>query len=88
MHTRSAKNKVTGKFTVTVFDWNGVECYRGDFDTMQDADRAAQQEERAMTTRMQAPAASLSLNEILMSDDELLAELYDRDGYGSGSDGW
>lgn len=90
MHTRSAKNKITGKFTVTVIDWNGVECFRGEFANMIDAERAAQREERAMTMRMQAtPQAQssqrymdaiesdvpLSLDDILMSDDELLREL-------------
>ncbi len=74
MHTRSAKNKVTGKFTVTVWDWNGAVCFRGEFDDMHDADRAAEREERAMTLRAQAPQ---SLDEIFaeMDDDALLAEL-------------
>lgn len=90
MHTRSAKNKVTGKFTVTVFDWNGAECFRGEFENMVVAELAAQREERAMTLRMQqAPAgqsaaryvdamendAPLSLDEIFISDDDLLREL-------------
>jgi hypothetical protein len=76
MHTRSAKNKVTGKFTVTVWDWNGAECFRGDFDDMHEADRAAEREERAMTLRMQMPAdAATPLDDILMTDDELLAAL-------------
>jgi len=71
MHTRSAKNKITGKFTVTVTDWNGVECFRGEFDSLNDADRAAEYEERAMMLRMQMPLADTGE----MSDDELLAEL-------------
>jgi hypothetical protein len=74
MHTRSAKSKITGKFTVTVSDWTGVECFRGEFDNLADADRAAAHEERAMTIRMQTPAPQ-SLDDILMSDDELLAAL-------------
>lgn len=69
MHTRSAKNKITGKFTVVVTDWNGVECFRGEFDDMHEADRAAEREERAMTLRMPAIA------DVSMTDDELLAEL-------------
>ena len=69
MHTRSAKNKITGKFTVVVTDWNGVECFRGEFDDMHEADRAAEREERAMTLQMPAPAG------VDMTDDELLAEL-------------
>ncbi len=73
MHTRSAKHKTTGKFTVAVTDWNGIECFRGDFDTMQEADAAAVREERAMTLRMQAPGGAL--DDILMSDAELLREL-------------
>ena len=75
MHTRSAKNKITGKFMVTVTDWNGVECYQGHFDTMHDADQAAEREERSVTVRMQSGDNVLNLDEILMSDDELLAEL-------------
>lgn len=71
MHTRSAKNKITGKFTVVVTDWNGVECFRGEFDDMHEADRAAEREERAMTLRMQMPAIA----DVDMTDDELLAEL-------------
>lgn len=69
MHTRSAKNKVTGKFTVTVWDWDGTECFRGEFDDMRTADQAAEREERAMTLHMQMPPLSL---EDEMSDDDLL----------------
>jgi hypothetical protein len=75
MHTRSAKSKTTGKFTVVVADWNGAECFRGEFSDMNEADSAAEREERAMTLRMQQPPDALSLNDILMSDDELLAAL-------------
>jgi len=75
MHTRSAKNKITGKFTVVVTDWDGVECFRGEFENMVVADLAAEREERAMTLRMQNPQPALSLDEILMSDDDLLREL-------------
>lgn len=75
MHTRSAKNKATGKFTVTVTDWSGVECFRGEFADMNEADQAAQREERAMTLRMQNPQPALTMAEILMSDDDLLREL-------------
>lgn len=71
MHTRSAKSKITGKFTVVVTDWNGAECFRGEFDDMHEADRAAEREERAMTLRMQMPAIA----DVEMTDDELLAEL-------------
>jgi hypothetical protein len=71
MHTRSAKNKVTGKFTVTVTDWNGVECFRGEFDDMHEADMVAAREERMMTLRMQMPAPT----GCGMTDAELLAEL-------------
>jgi hypothetical protein len=70
MHTRSAKSKITGKFTVTVIDWNGVECFHGEFDDMREADQAATREERAMMLRMQMPAVECD-----MTDDELLAEL-------------
>ena len=75
MHTRSAKSKTTGMHTVVVTDWNGVECFRGEFANAVVADLAAEREERAMTLRMQMPADTLSLDEILMSDDELLREL-------------
>lgn len=75
MHTRSARNKIAGKFTVVVIDWNGIECFRGEFDNLNDADRAAEREERAMTLRMQMPADASTLDDILMSDDDLLREL-------------
>lgn len=75
MHTRSAKHKITGKFTVVVTDWNGVECFRGEFDSMHEADAAAAREERVMTLRMQAPADALTLDDVMLSDDELLREL-------------
>lgn len=70
MHTRSAKDKITGKFTVTVTDWNGDLCFVGEFDDVREADRAAAREERLMTLRMQNPVESVE-----MTDDELLAEL-------------
>ena len=76
MHTRSAKNKDTGKFTVTVFDWHGAVSFRGEFSDLHEADRAAEREERAMTLRMQMPEhAPKSIDDILMSDDELLKAL-------------
>ena len=76
MHTRSAKSKETGVFTVTVWDWNGAEFFKGCFFDLAEAENAAQTNERAMTIKMQAAdAAPLTMAEILMSDDELLAEL-------------
>lgn len=76
MHTRSAKNKNTGKFTVTVTDWHGAVCFRSEFSDMHEADRAGEREERAMTLRMQMPTnAPKSFDDILMSDDELLKAL-------------
>jgi hypothetical protein len=76
MHTRSAKNKTTGLFAVLCWDWNGAEFFRGQFASVQEADHAAADAERRMTLAMQRPAsAPLSLDEILMSDDELLAAL-------------
>ena len=74
MHTRS-KNKITGKFIATVWDWNGAECVRGEFDTHTEADRAAEREERAMTLRMLSPEPALTIDEIMISDDDLLREL-------------
>lgn len=83
MHTRSAKNKITGKFTVTVTDWNGAECFRGEFADMIAADLAAAREERAMTLRMQATPAGESAARYFdameaddtMTIDDILAEL-------------
>ncbi len=75
MHTRSAMSKITGKFTATVIDWNGIEFWKAEFDTAHEADRAAEHQERVMTLRMQTPDAPKSLDEIFMSDDELLREL-------------
>lgn len=75
MHTRSAKNKETGKFTVVVTDWNGVECFRGEFDDMFEADAVAYREERAMTLRMQSGAPLVHGDFDEMSDDDLLAAL-------------
>jgi hypothetical protein len=80
MHTRSSQNKTTGKFTVTVWDWNGVECFRGEFTDVIDADRAAQREERTMTLRMQETPDGHSARRYFetieddnsISDDELL----------------
>lgn len=76
MNTRSAKNKATGLFTVVVTDWNGAEFFKGKFATVQEANEAAATNERRMTVAMQSgEVAPLSLDEILMSDDEILAEL-------------
>lgn len=83
MHTRSAKNKITGKFTVTVTDWNGAECFRGEFADVIEAERAASREERTMTLRMQATPDGQSAVRYFdaidagddMTDDELLAAL-------------
>lgn len=75
MWNRSAKNKETGKFTVECIDWNGAEFFRGEFDSAQEADRAGEDAERRMTMKMQIPADAPTLDEIIMSDDELLAAL-------------
>ena len=75
MHIRNSKSKITGKFTVTVWDWNGAECFRGEFDSHHEADRAAEREERAMTLRMINQQPALTMDEIMMSDDDLLREL-------------
>jgi hypothetical protein len=76
MHTRSAKSKEAGKFTVTVWDWNGTEFFRGNFADLAEADEAAAIQERRMTVKMQSgEVAPLTMAELLMSDDELLAEL-------------
>lgn len=77
MWVRSAKSKETGKMMVVCTDWNGAECFRGEFSDLAEANAAGQDAERRMTLRMQAGEAvtPLTLDEILMSDDELLAEL-------------
>lgn len=76
MHNRSAKNNETGKFTVTVWDWNNAEFFKGEFADLAEAIAAATTQERRMTIKMQSgEAAPLTLAELLMSDDELLAEL-------------
>lgn len=77
MHTRSAKSKETGLFTVIVWDWNGRQVFQGDFATIQEADAAAAAQERAVTLRGLTPEdlQPLTLAELLMSDDELLREL-------------
>lgn len=76
MNTRSAKNKTTGLFTVVVTDWNGAEFFRCEFATVEAANEAAATNERRMTVAMQSPSlAPLTAAEILISDDELLAEL-------------
>lgn len=76
MHVRSAKSKETGKFTVTVWDYNGVEFFNGEFRDVSEANEAAANQERRMIVAMQSPSQTpLTMAEILMSDEELLAEL-------------
>lgn len=75
MHTRSARNKENGQFHVEVTDWNGKQFAEGWFSELAAADRFAAEQERLMTLNMQAGAEPLTLDEILMSDDELMAAL-------------
>lgn len=76
MHTRSARNKETGQFHVQVTDWNGKQFAEGWFSELHKADQFAAEQERRMTVKMQAgDIAPLTMDEIFMSDDELLAEL-------------
>ena len=75
MHTRSARNKETGQFHVEVTDWNGKQFAEGWFSELSKADQFAADQERRMTLKMQAGAQPLTLDEILMTDDELLAAL-------------
>lgn len=70
MWTRSAQNKITGKFRVTCTDYNGEVFYTAEFDSAADADRAGESAERRMTLAMQA-----ATDDIGMTDDELLQEL-------------
>lgn len=76
MHTRSAKSKETGQFHVEVIDWNGKQFAEGWFSDLHKADQFAAEQERRMTIKMQSgDTAPLTMAEILMSDDELLAAL-------------
>ena len=69
MHTRSARNKDTGLFTVECHDWNGNLFFTGQYADMREADEAGSDAERRMTIMMQAgPAKPL---------DDLLAEMDD-----------
>ena len=69
--TRSAKDKVTGLFTVKCFDYSGCLVYQEDFANVQDADKAAAIAERRMM--FASIAFPQAIND--MSDDELLAAL-------------
>lgn len=79
MHTRSARNKVDGTFRVQVFDWTGKLFSDGTFTDMREADQFAAEQERKVALLGQAKNVvgrdELTLEEILMSDDELLARL-------------
>lgn len=69
MHTRSARNRETGLFTVVCHDWNGNVFFEGQFADMQEADDAGADAERRMTVSMQRGAE--------MTVDELFEELDD-----------
>lgn len=73
MWTRSAANKITGKFSVTCTDWNGAQFFKGEFDTAQEADRAGEDAEYRMTIAMQAGPSTASKSDL--TDDEILAGL-------------
>lgn len=73
MWHRSAKNPITGKFTVECIDWNGAEFFKGEFSSVADADRAGEDAERRMTMAMQMPVEAST--QVDLSDDDLLAEL-------------
>lgn len=75
MHTRSARNKETGQFHVEVTDWNGRQFAEGWFSELQKAEAFGAEQERRMTLKMMAGPAPLTLDEILMTDDELMAAL-------------
>lgn len=63
MHTRSAKDKITGKFTVTVWDFDGNVYFTGEFDDMAEADRVAAEKEREVT--LDPATANMTIEEIL-----------------------
>lgn len=73
MHTRSAKDKITGKFTVTVWDFDGNVYFKGEFDNVAEADRAAEEAERRMT--MDRMTGGLTPEIEAMTIEEILAEL-------------
>lgn len=79
MHTRSARNKVDGTLYVRVFDWNGDLFSDGTFINMREADQFVAEQERKVSMLAQAKkvfsAEPLTLEELLMSDNELLARL-------------
>lgn len=74
MHTRRAQDKITGMFTVVVYDWSGAEFFRGEFADMHEADESGHQQERVMTLRMQYLDDGPK-----MSIDEITAEMAEWD---------
>jgi len=80
MWTRSAANKETGKFAVTCTDFHGEVCFTGEFDTVEEADRAGEAAERRIVRweesgRWQPTQDELDARFAEISDDELLSEL-------------
>jgi hypothetical protein len=73
MHTISAR-KPEG-FKVEVFDWNGKVAYSAWHQDRNEAQELASHWERLVTLNLVDGDPVLSLDEIMMSDDELLAEL-------------
>jgi len=72
--TRSARQP-DGKFTFEVTDWHGRTFAKGERDTYQEAERAAEAAERAMTLAMMHEVECAECASARMSDDELLREL-------------
>jgi len=77
MWTRSAKDKVTGLMTVTVWDYDGAVFFEGQFADFYEAEEAGKVHERLVTNGAKA-CDLMTLDDILaeMDDDELLAELF------------
>lgn len=73
MHTISARK--TEGFKVEVFDWNGKVAYSAWHQDRNEAQEHASHWERLVTLNLVDGAPILSLDEILISNDELLAEL-------------
>ena len=69
--TRSAKNKETGMFKVTVYDYEGNLFFEGEFSDVTEANKAGETNERRMMQAMQNKDYDLPE----MSIDEILAEL-------------
>lgn len=79
MWTRSAANKITGMIKVTVWTADNVLFFEGEFDTIQEAERAGEAKNREALTLIMGgyKLTEADWNDPLldMTDDEILSEL-------------